>query len=110
MKIILTGEKNIGKSTAIDRVLNRLDYNLAGFRSVLAPNKTAPERVLKITDPRGFHVCEVAQYMQNRLAYIDTDSFDTDVAALLDPSEGTQLIIMDELGFMENNSQSQAHP
>ena len=97
--LFLTGEVQIGKSTLITRVLDALQPNTGGFKTI------GIDHEVRIFFPDGSAPCEnnvvaIRTPPENRRSFPDV--FDTvGVSLLQNPAE---LVLMDELGFFENNS------
>ena len=107
--IFLTGEVQSGKSTVLDKVLDSLNLTLGGFRSGSGPDRHETTRWLYLWDAAGQPVYDE----EHRVAYITPekrcpypDRFDVlGCAALRRAKEnGTDLIVMDECGFLERDA------
>lgn len=98
MIIFLTGERQIGKSTVIKKVLSQLDPGIStgGFFTVAGEKDVLIFDVSDPADP-GTKVGE------RKIGGI-TEAFDTRGVEILKNAEGKDLIIMDELGWMEQNA------
>lgn len=107
MNIMIYGRSGTGKSTAIERILNALNEPVYGFRTKkYSPDENGVSEVY-------LHDCrtEPEQSRENRigLAYAHgaesaPEVFETaGITALSDIPEGS-LVLLDELGFMENDA------
>ena len=98
MKIFLTGERGIGKSTIISKVLAELSQcSLGGF----------------FTRPDGEYIKMYPAADENAAGFVVgkrkvsgfTEAFDTDGVDLLKRSLSSDLIILDEIGWMESSAE-----
>ena len=108
--IFLCGERGVGKSTLIRRLLEASGLRVGGFCTKLLPTEDGLNPVY--IHPASQREEERSYGPENRIAYCDgqrhrihTEVFDTVGASLLRPSGREEVMVMDELGFME----SQAH-
>jgi nucleoside-triphosphatase len=110
MHIFLTGDSQIGKSTALRRFLEQTNISADGFLTFFNPPKGTPG----IT-ARNLYITKFdTENMSNEhyLAACVTegkmgpfgDVFDSHGRDILDTSGRRRLIVMDELGIMEENS------
>ncbi len=110
MHVFLTGVPGSGKSTLINQALLQLNQpSLGGFRTVSVPMEGSLNLNVHIIAP-----CGVEQYHENNLVGIRYPgrefssfpaAFDNYGASLVEASEDARLILMDELGIMENEAQ-----
>lgn len=116
--IFLTGVSGIGKTTIIESVISGLELLLGGFRTIgeKVPNGT-PSYVYLYPIKAGKQG-EALSYKGNgsaeRFVVASRDGvgsyhafpeiFDEAGTAALEDLEGAELILMDELGFMENEA------
>ena len=107
--IFLTGEVRSGKSTVMQKVLDRLDVTVGGFCSGSGDARGEQERWLYLWDAAGEPVCEES----HRVAYITQEErrafperFDAlGCEALRRARESkVDLILMDECGFLERDA------
>jgi len=103
MHLFLTGEKQVGKSTIVDKVLGRLGAPIGGFRSFGA----------NYTDDGGSDVCirgaghdvgvhRLARRGGEQRGFVAfPEVFDTIGVQLLRVDPACGVVVMDELGFME---------
>ncbi|MDO4518286.1 MAG: nucleoside-triphosphatase [Bacillota bacterium] len=108
--IMICGKRHVGKTTLIKKLLAEGDYNLGGFftKSI-------------VVDDSGFHQIYIhpASQPEDKRVYLDSnkigscntkihnvnsDVFDEEGVRLLSDISSCNLIIMDELGFMEKDS------
>jgi nucleoside-triphosphatase len=121
MQVFLTGEKQVGKSTAIRRFTETLSFTPGGFRTLFcetgasgdshlflvpfgvavgAPDLQGRERVRgRVVPPKAKPVA--ARYSVPRRLEVDSAAFDAFGGEILSQAAAYPLIIMDELGFME---------
>ena len=104
LKIGVTGRKGIGKSTALRKVLAQIPQKLVGF--ITRPIEEG--NTLK-----GFEIVDLFDGASHPIAYFDEENsihpvlegFETvGVAALLHALKYGGVILMDELGFLENDA------
>lgn len=101
--LFLTGERQVGKSTLVDKVLARLGLPVGGFRTFGA----------HYTDDGGSDVCirgagedvgihRVAHRGGEKGGFVAfPEVFDRIGTELLRPGQLCRIVVMDELGFME---------
>ena len=108
MHIFLTGERNIGKTTLINRIIDELpgDQKIGGFRTFksgeFAPGKSYILMAPADGDMEAFRVALMDKTGPSYEAY--PEAFDTGGVEILERCGGSDLILMDELGFMETDS------
>ena len=108
MHVFLTGEVQIGKSTAINRALDILNLNIGGFRTMFL-NRSEVNRTLHILDAGR---ADDAVNSKNVIAEFDKNSprvsiecFETlGVEYIRKAISSAQLIILDECGTLEANA------
>ncbi|NCO27820.1 MAG: hypothetical protein COS15_02145 [Caldiserica bacterium CG02_land_8_20_14_3_00_36_38] len=105
-KIFLTGKIGVGKSTLLDRLVGTLSLSFGGFR------------VLPIIDERqlkGFKIRDIETGEEESIAYFDEDFLihpvvegfeNLGVKSLKNALESKDLVVMDELGFLESEAES----
>ena len=108
--IFLTGDIQVGKSTLIRRVLAALSpLSLGGFFTVSEPDAETGELgvfLLPAAEPDAPRSAEnrVGLRIRGRGGVGDAAVFDRAGCAALAGAEGTQLILMDEVGRMEREA------
>ena len=103
--IFLTGERQIGKSTAVSKALQMLNVTPGGFRTAGANVKEdgSSDVMLYPAEMRPEDGQKAAHRMPDkREAY--PEIFDTYGASLL--KRPAKLILMDELGFLESDAKT----
>ncbi|HJJ60050.1 MAG TPA: hypothetical protein O0Y08_04230 [Methanocorpusculum sp.] len=103
--IFLTGERQIGKSTAVSKALQMLNVTPGGFRTAGANVKEdgSSDVMLYPAEVRPEDGQKAAHRMPDkREAY--PEIFDTYGASLL--KRPAKLILMDELGFLESDAKT----
>ena len=96
MNVILTGEKQIGKSTALFRALPRLTASRFGFLTRFEERPDGRELVISSLD--GARRVSAVRWADGH-AVVDNDAFDIFGASLL--RGGGELAVMDEIGKFE---------
>ncbi len=105
--IFFTGEKSIGKSYAIDKVIKRLGLSVSGFKTY--KKQIIPGKLSKvfISDVNHKERCDmlncVAIIYDEKIPNARTDTFNTIGAKLLQDSD-SKIVVMDELGFLEKDA------
>jgi nucleoside-triphosphatase len=103
-KIFLTGKIGIGKSTVIKKVLDLLSLNYGGFMTLPIIDGSALKG-FKIRDIKTSLEEEVGIFDENFIIHPQIDGFEQiGVKSLESALESDELIIMDELGFLEKNA------
>ena len=104
MHIFLTGPKHIGKSTTIQKIVGLLGkatpLSLGGFLTYWGGDDGA---CLYIADAGGHSAPVLAATRGDSGTVLRPQAFDVQGAALLRETQGAQLILMDELGFLEKD-------
>ncbi|MDD4509952.1 MAG: nucleoside-triphosphatase [Oscillospiraceae bacterium] len=110
MHLFLTGKVRVGKSTIVQQVLQEYRGTVGGFRTILGPlmeDGGSDVFMIDINESK-----ELGCRPENRVARrIGTtkyegfpEAFDRIGTALLRAAQGKDLIVMDELGFMESEA------
>lgn len=105
--IFLTGEKQIGKSTIINRIIQDFSGKICGFKTLLEKNEHRQFYFYSLNSnfriDEKVYICKKSS--NNKLEGI-SESFDkTGVEILRDCINSSQnIIIMDELGTFENDA------
>jgi len=103
LKIGVTGRKGIGKSAALRKVLAQIPQKLVGFIT----------RPIEGDTLKGFEIVDLCDGASHPIAYFDEENsihpvlegFETvGVAALLNALKYGDVILMDELGFLESDA------
>jgi nucleoside-triphosphatase len=95
MKVLLTGEVGVGKSTVVERVSQLLRASFGGFRTVRCPT--------------GYRIVDLVSGEEGLIARTGNDGLIPYPAAFEDVGVGAiaralaykDLLVMDELGFLE---------
>ena len=102
--LFLTGEKRIGKSTIIRKITKKVDHSLGGYiteRKIEDNIKTFT--INSLYDVTEKHIIANID-IKNNSKDIIIDSFEKKLPLILDNSlKYRDLIVLDELGFMENH-------
>jgi len=105
-KIFLTGKNGVGKSTVIDKVLSTIKLNFGGFRTlwILDGQKL---KGFKIRDIETGNEEEIAYFNDKFLIHPVIGGFENlGVKSLKNAFEHKELVVMDELGFLESEAES----
>lgn len=104
MNVFLTGNVQVGKSTAIKRFLENTGIKPLGFTTQL--DRNTGSLFMNVMDNTGDILLEVARPGGVHRPIPDMDAFNKAGAILrgIDTSE-CRLLIMDELGFMEKDAE-----
>ena len=101
MNVILTGEKQIGKSTALDRFLAACSGSVAGFRTVFDSRSNIQNRRLLLC-PLPDGAAEPAVTWTDGKPQALLSVFDRRVPPLL--AQNADLYVLDELGKFETGA------
>ena len=103
--VFLTGEIQIGKSTALRRFLENTGFSADGFMSHIVNAEVGRELYLarfdSILGESDSRLCARVNFSNTEVL---SDVFDTHGAKIVASSGKRTLIVMDELGRMEQNS------
>ena len=103
--IFLTGPKRIGKSTAVQKILTLIDtdgsLSLGGFRTYWDGDEGRKLYIAAAAD-RSAQTLLADRSGDNMVLY--PEAFDEQGVSLLADTRGKGLILMDELGFLEEES------
>lgn len=100
MNIILTGAKGCGKSTLAAKVLEQYDGSVSGFRTVFE-NRCEEGQALYVESLEGSVRFKAAQWGEDGRQTFPL-AFDGFAPSLIQPD--SQLVFLDELGFLEKDS------
>lgn len=108
MHALIVGEQGVGKSTLIQKVRKKLDLFETGFETVrekkLIEERGIPLFIYRIGSPR-------IQCRDNLAAFVGPDrktsfpaAFERCASWLAEDAKRSELIVMDELGFLESEA------
>ncbi|KNF08756.1 putative nucleosid triphosphatase [Gottschalkia purinilytica] len=106
--LFLTGEKGIGKSTILKRVLNNCSMSIGGFMTLRNIEEDIYNKkvfmIYSLNDESRKHNIATITFKDNKNHIeINKDSFDIGIVSILkEDLNNSDLIILDELGFMES--------
>ena len=109
-KIFLTGERDVGKTTIITKFLKETKLNVGGFNTVIGGLSLDEECDYVYIIPYGEELdVNQSKPVASRAINVHNittfpEIFDTEGKRILSESKDTELIIMDELGFMESEA------
>lgn len=103
--IFITGERGIGKSTLINKVIKNVDSSIGGFiQEKIFTDKTTCFNVISLYNLKDSYTIGIYDN-EKELLLSDVNVFNViSKDILLKSLENRELIILDELGFMEENS------
>ena len=108
MNIFLTGQIQVGKSTVLNKVLemlkNRINPRFGGFQTYHVPDCRDVFITEYGTDKIADELHKIATWKHNCMEP-HTDVFNKLGVEILTKAETKDIIIMDELGFLEKNSE-----
>ena len=103
MNIFLTGNVQVGKSTAIKKFLEKENIKPLGFTTHL--DRDTGSLMMKVSVNDGEYDFQVAAPGKSHRPVPDTDAFDRAGRLLMDiDTQRCKLLIMDELGFLEKDA------
>lgn len=102
MNVILTGEKRVGKSTALARFLAAYPGRARGFRTCFSNDRALPHEKLIMAGLDGGNAACVVSW-ENGLPRPDLAAFDAQGDTLLSAPDA-DLLVMDELGKFEGGA------
>ena len=108
MNVFLTGERHAGKSMVITKTINGLDLRVGGFCTTFGPQRSEADRLLCMHHPAQgaviapeYAVARFSSGIPVAMAYM----FDSLGCSLLDKAKcSAQIIVMDELGWLEKDA------
>ena len=101
MNIIITGKKNIGKSTILDKIIKEYPGSVSGFKTHFDDRNDINSRALYMSDLADSSRTKVVSWCMGERTP-DFCAFDKAGTSLL--CENTSLIVMDELGIFESEA------
>lgn len=105
--VFFTGEIQVGKSTALRKTVARLGWSWGGFQTVFTGRGTAEARLCLCPwgDGRCLPERTVALGVPGKGMTPLPGAFDRLGPPLLTPGSGTGLLILDELGYLEQEAE-----
>jgi len=104
MHILIVGSRGVGKSTLIRRVLSELKCSVWGFETKKEPLAQGPIYIYEAGKERVQSEENLVGYCVNQKPTVFSDAFDRFAEKLTEPKG--DVIVMDELGFMESKSEA----
>ena len=109
MHTLIVGARGVGKSTLIGRVLDELNVSLCGFQtkkedSLADPVNGSPVYIYEVGQPRVHTDANRLGYCKNRHPQMGKDVFDGYARKLRTLPVDKDMVLMDEIGFMETCS------
>lgn len=108
--IFLTGKKRVGKSTLIQNILERLNLPVGGYITERTIENNKRSYIIKslYDHSESYPIANINDMNCTREIFFD--SFDTGIVSILEKSfKNRDIIILDELGFFENDSKKFKH-
>ncbi len=108
--IMLCGARHVGKTTLIKKILAERDYRLGGFftKSIVVDDSGFHQIYIhpasQPEDERVYERYNKIGSCNTKIHNINSDVFDDEGVHLLSDVSDANLILMDELGFMEKDS------
>ena len=106
MHIFLTGEIQIGKSTAIRRAVRKLGVQPGGFLTEFEGDREMWPKMLYIKSVDGGEQALAAKICENKRPEVYGQAFEDFGVGLLKRAKGAPLIMMDECGRFEQQAPS----
>ena len=111
MHALIVGDRGVGKSTLIRRVLRELDCPVFGFETKKEaqpedPRLGCPIYIYEAGKPHRRTTENFIGYHRQADAAAVTAAFDRYAPKLLEPMAGAELVELDEIGFLEANSKA----
>ena len=109
MKIFLTGEIQIGKTTIIQKAIELLMVDYGGFKTYFGPDRDLANRLLYMNSITEANIYSaeygIVRFSDDSKPQVIDNRFDTFGAELIKNAiENKELIIMDECGRLERDS------
>jgi nucleoside-triphosphatase len=107
LKVFLYGKRGAGKSTIIKRLMDELALKASGFRTIRGPADAEGRYDFYMTGAAG----DIDMQSRIGYSYMDgrwgsfSEAFETSGVELLMFGEKPEIIVMDELGFMETRAE-----
>lgn len=110
MHILIVGARGVGKSTLIRRVLKELNVSVCGFETkkedhLEDPEYGSPVYIYEADKPHEQHPENLVGYCKNKHPLVYKETFDRYAQTLREVPETPEVILMDEIGFMESLSE-----
>lgn len=111
MHTLIVGERGVGKSTLIRRVLAEVDRPLFGFETkketaLATEEKGSPVYIYDAGKEHTHAEENLLGWCKNKRFGTLTESFDRYAPKLREPVPAGSIILLDELGFMESSSEA----
>lgn len=109
MKIFLTGEIQVGKSTIIAKTLKLLQITPGGFRTYFGLDRGSPDRLLYMNSAAELPIYKkknaVVKFAKGKPPLVLTEKFDVFGGELIRQARAnSKLILMDECGNFERDA------
>lgn len=109
MKIFLTGEIQVGKTTVIENTIELLNKNYGGFKTYFGPDRNLPNRLLYMNSAEESHIFSeeygIVRFSEYSKPQLIGDRFNLYGTELIRQArDNKELIVMDECGGFERNS------
>ncbi|MBR5228565.1 MAG: hypothetical protein IKV96_01870 [Firmicutes bacterium] len=111
MHVFLTGNIQVGKTTAIQRYINKYGYKVKGFRTLSGPfaeDGSSEIYMVAADNPEDLREENIViwrhGYYAQKGVTVNLDVYENYGVELLENTEGCDIIMMDELGPKELNA------
>lgn len=108
--ILIVGYKHVGKSTLINKALDRLGKPVYGFRTkkeddLATEELGSPVYIYDVSKPKIQTEENLIGYCKNFRSNANIEVFNTYASVLNDEIPKDSIILMDEIGFMESRAE-----
>ena len=110
MHILIVGEKHVGKSTLINKILDKINRPLYGFRTKKEDDLEteefgSPVYIYDVSKPQVHEEENRVGYCKDFHTSINIDAFNRYASVLKEDIPQDGIILMDEIGFMESKAE-----
>ncbi len=104
MHILIVGARGVGKSTLIRRILGELNCSVSGFETKKEPLPGGPVYISEAGKMHERSEENLVGYCVNQKPTVFSEAFDRFAEKLAAPA--ADVIVMDEIGFMESEAKT----
>lgn len=106
--VVITGDKNAGKTTLVERILDELSVPIYGYQTVkMDESRDGPSETYMYPAGRVDYVKRKENYIGlsgERVLDVSVDTFNKLGTSLIKTAGQNGIIVMDEIGFMEKDA------